>query len=65
MSTAGLQASLSLSLKPGNHSAVMNEDEAGGVYRNRGDKVLCHGTTQLDRGRRMGVSRAGLEGRGL
>lgn len=61
----GLQASLSPSLKTRNHSAVMNEEEAGGVYRNRGDKALCHSSTQLDRGRGMGVSWAGLEGGGV
>lgn len=40
MSTVGLQASLSPSLKPRNHSAVMNEEEAGG-YTGTGVTEPC------------------------
>lgn len=59
----GMQASLSPSLKSRNHC-----DECGrgrGVYKNRGDKALCHSSSQLDRRRGIGVSWAGLEGGGV
>lgn len=47
----GLRVSLSPCHKPGDHSAVMNGEEAGGGCRGTGgDKALCHGSTQLDGG---------------
>lgn len=50
----GLRVSLSPCHKPGDHSAVMNGEEAGGCIRTGGDKALCHGSTQLDGGERNG-----------
>lgn len=52
------------SLKPRDHSCRDEWGRGRGVYRNRGDKAPCHSGMQLDRGRGMGVSWAGLGGGG-
>lgn len=59
-----MQASLSPPLNPA-ITLLWWMRKRQGVYRNRGDKALCHDNTQLDRGRRMGASWASLEGGGL
>ena len=47
-------------LNPGNHSAVMNEEEAES-FKEQGWQN-SHSSTKLDRGRGMGLSKVGLEG---